>query len=561
MLDPSFAAALLGQASPEQVRVSVARLLPASATAAEKVRAIEAALRSPLGQMLRGELGRWIVEQVVPVEALVPKEYLNWRPPVRDAMLFVISRLSDARLAPKILEQIELPLNTPPEARLLRLIAKVPGLQKLGQVIARNRFLSPSLRKALSELENGIHDVQAAEMCAIVEEELGERIKKFDVRLEPAILSEASVSAVVRFTWRSPQRASDAVAFAGATGERQQGVFKVLKPYIPACFSEDMDMLQGLAEYFGSKSHEYGIAKDVLTDTFTKVRRLLQHETHFLGEQKTLLEAFPLYRSMPRVRVPRVFPRLCTAKVTAMSEESGIKVTEAVADMPDWRRAQVAERLIEALVVVPLFAAQKSALFHADPHAGNLFYDQRKGDLIILDWALTERLTREQRRHMALLVCMAGLRDRVGVCNQIQALAQGPVSRNSWQARTIREIAAAYLDKLPLKRVPGAVDAMRLLQQTAGQGIRFPSSLIMLSKVLFTLDGVIGDIRATGVSMAYSVARHALQNWLTSGTAAGPLTAKDLLAVQCSAMFYGSRLSIRLEQALLDRLLSRAARA
>ena len=545
MLDPSFIGALLSRSSPEQVRLSVARLLPESATAAEKVSAIESALGSPLGQILRGELGRWIVEQVVPVESLVPEEYLNWRPPVRDAMLFVISRLSNARLAPKILEQIDLPPNTPPEARLLRLIAKVPGLQKLGQVIARNRYLRPSLRKALSELENGIHDVRGEDMCAIVEEQLGERLRTFDVRLDQAILSEASVSAVLRFTWRNPE-----------SGERERGVFKVLKPYIPTCFAEDMDMLQGLAEYFGSKSSEYGIAEDVLTDTFHKVRRLLQHEIHFAGEQKTLLEAFDLYRSLPRVRVPRVFPRLCTAKITAMSEESGVKVTDAAAALPAWRRKQLAERLIEALVVVPLFSARPSPLFHADPHAGNLFYDPERGELIILDWALTERLTREQRRHLALLVCMVGLRDPVGVRSQIEALAQGTIKRNSRQARTIREIAAAFLDELPLKRMAGAVDAMRILQQTAGQGIRFPSSLIMLSKVLFTLDGVIADIQGAGVSMAYTVARH----WLASGTKAGlPFTARDLIAMQCSAMFYGSRLSIRLEQALFDRLFSGAA--
>ncbi len=111
----------------------------------------------------------------MPVEALVPAEYENWRPPVRDAMLFVISHLSDARLAPKLLEQIELPPDTPPETRLLRLIAKVPGLQKLGQVIARNRYLRPALREALSQLENGIRDVSAEEMCAIIRQELGAR--------------------------------------------------------------------------------------------------------------------------------------------------------------------------------------------------------------------------------------------------------------------------------------------------------------------------------------------------------------------------------------------------
>jgi len=56
-----------------------------------------------------------------------------------------------------------------------------------------------------------------------------------------------------------------------------------------------MDLLQGLTEFFGAKQREYGMAKDVLTDAFSKVRKLLQHEVHFRGEQKTLLEAANLY--------------------------------------------------------------------------------------------------------------------------------------------------------------------------------------------------------------------------------------------------------------------------
>jgi predicted unusual protein kinase regulating ubiquinone biosynthesis (AarF/ABC1/UbiB family) len=117
-------------------------------------------------------------------------------------MMFVVMHLSPARLAPKLLEQLELPSNTSAEVRLLRLIARVPGLQKLGQVIARNRNLRPALRKALARLENGIRDVRPEDVVEIIRRELGPRLHKFAVAIAPAILSEASVSAVVRFTRR-----------------------------------------------------------------------------------------------------------------------------------------------------------------------------------------------------------------------------------------------------------------------------------------------------------------------------------------------------------------------
>jgi len=154
MLDPSAIAAGLSQLPPQQLRATLASYLPQGATAAEKIQVIENGLRSPLGQSIRDAMAFWIVDEIVPVEKLVPKQYLNWRAPVRDSMMFVVARLSPERLAPKLLEQIELPFDTPAELRLLRLIAKVPGLQKLGQVIARNQHLHPALRKALSRLEN-----------------------------------------------------------------------------------------------------------------------------------------------------------------------------------------------------------------------------------------------------------------------------------------------------------------------------------------------------------------------------------------------------------------------
>jgi len=144
------------QLTADQLRTVLAAFVPQNATHQERIAAIEIALRSATGRSLRDEMARWIVDEIVPVSRLVPESYLSWRPPVRDAMTFVVARLSPGRLAPKLLEQLELPRNTSAETRLLRLIAKVPGLQKLGQVIARNQHLRPALRAALTRLENGV---------------------------------------------------------------------------------------------------------------------------------------------------------------------------------------------------------------------------------------------------------------------------------------------------------------------------------------------------------------------------------------------------------------------
>jgi len=535
--------------TPKQLRAALADFLPKDATPDAQINATEFGLRSPAGEALREAMARWIVDEIVPVDRLVPNAYLKWRPPVRDAMMFVVMHLSPSRLAPKLIEQLALPSNTPPEARLLRLIAKVPGLQKLGQVIARNRNLRPALRNALARLENGIRDVRPDDVVAIIRQELGPKVEKYRVEIKASILSEASVSAVVRFTWRNPESA-----------RRERGVFKVLKPHIPEYFAEDMDYLRGLAQYFGDRKHSYGFAGQVIPDTFKKVRRLLRHEVNFVREQRTLLEAGNLYRSMKGVRVPRLIQPLSTSRITALTEEQGIKVTNAAARLPADRRQKIAEQLIEALIAVPLLAAQEDAIFHGDPHAGNLLYDNRSGELTIIDWALRERLNRDQRRHLALLFLMVSLRDPVGACNEVLALSQPRIRIASAKGRAVEELVREFIDELPVVQLPSGADAMRLLERAAIKGIKFPGPLIMLSKVMFTLDGILQDVGGSGSGMGFTIARHVAQHWIANRKEfRSPLMAKDWITLQCSALLYTSRLWLQSEQAIVNRLLPETA--
>ncbi len=519
-----------------------AALSSEGANASKPISVIEAVLRGPAGQPLRDEIGKWIV-YLLHVEYLVPRIYAQWRPLVRDAMFFVASRLSDARLAPKLVEQAGLPADTPPEVRLLRLIAKVPGLQKLGQVLARNRHLRPSLRRALSELENGICDVNAEEVRAIILDELGPKLEACAVEIEPVIFLEASVSALMRFTWWDP-----------ASQTRERGIFKVMKPYIPACFAEDLRLLGKMANFLGSKHREYEVASHGISDTFREVRQLLRHEVHFLREQATLLKASRFYGSVPGVRVPRVIQPLCTSRITAMTEECGEKVTDAVAHMPAWRRTLVFEQLIEALVAIPLSACKGNVMFHADPHAGNLLYDKRTGELVVVDWALTEHLSHAQRRHLAMLFLMTALRDPVGISAEMQALSREGPSRKR-KSELIRDCVTRFLDQMPLTRLPGAADAMRLLEQIGYAGVRFPAPLIMLRKALFTLDGILHDIKGPNVGMEFEfvIVRHVLQNWMANLANFGlPLYLRDWARVQFSTLLYGARVWVQGTQRMLE---------
>ncbi len=184
----------------------------------------------------------------------------------------------------------------------------------------------------------------------------------------------------------------------------------------------------------------------------------------FPREQETLVNGLNEYRALRGARVSRLIPQLSAATITALTFEKGKRVT-GVHVVRAKLRMNVTDRLASVLLVV-----QENSIFHADPRAGNLFYDRRRNELVILDWALTEHLTRKQRKDVVLLVLMMLLRDADGMAKAVQI--------------------DKLLDALPLTRLPGPMDAMRLLDKITLEGIRFPASFLMLQKASFTLGWV-----------------------------------------------------------------------
>ena len=79
----------------------------------------------------------------------------------------------------------------------------------------------------------------------------------------------------------------------------------------------------------------------------------------------------------------------------------------------------------------------------------------------------------------------------------------------------VSELVTCFLDELPVVSLPSGVDAMLLLERLAMKGVKFPGPLIMLSKVMFTLDGILGDIGGSGSGLGFAIARHVAQHWIT----------------------------------------------
>src|SRR6185295_9350757 len=153
---------------------------------------------------------------------MIPEKWGTvWIPIVHDALLKFMDGLSDDRLLDKLVGLAMLPPNSSPGDYLLEFVAKVPSLQKLGQIIARFPDLDPQYRAALQGLENGINTMTRDELVDFITTDVGKpELDKYQVQFADKKLAEASVGATIRATY-----------IPTGTGARQEMIFKVVKPY------------------------------------------------------------------------------------------------------------------------------------------------------------------------------------------------------------------------------------------------------------------------------------------------------------------------------------------
>lgn len=467
----------------------------------------------------------WLCQRLSP-EALVPDVYAEWRPLVRDAFAFLAANLSGDRWREKIRQQLQLPADAPPALRLLPLIERMPALQKIGQILARNPHLDADLAGVLVRLENEISDTSPALLRATLVGELGDRLERYGVELEPAPLAEASVAAVVGFRWREPN------AEAAAPSE---GVFKILKPGIPALLREDLQLLGAVAEFLDTRRASYGLHHVRIGAFFQEVRALLEAEVQFESEQRQLVAAAERFRAFPGIHVPALIPALSTARITAMERVRGQKVTE-LCRAPRFVRRRAGERLLQALLLAPLLAPQEPAVFHADPHAGNLLWDDERDRLVVLDWSLTDALSSAERRHLLRWTAAVGLRDESFAWRALRALAGGNFGTKASEER-LRRVLSDEMGRLSWLGAPDDRDWLTVLDRLARVGAPLSRPLVMFRKTLFTLDGVLASVKspATLVSALLGL----------RGPARPPLVPTDWLGLAWSAASLPSRTAWR----------------
>jgi ubiquinone biosynthesis protein len=420
------------------------------------------------------------------VAALVPDVYAEFRPMVVQALSFFLKHLSAARLARIMADQASLPPQADLSTRVVHFMHACPALHKLGQVIARHRELDVGFRRRLQRLETMEPSVYMDEVAPVLRRELAPVMDRYRISVGNP-LAEASVAVVLPLRWRR-----------GVGGE-EEGVAKVLKPGVVEDLREDLEILGKLADHLDGQRVHSAMPSFEYRDTFDDVRELLTHEIDFAQEQANLAAASRAYAQRRDVQIPSRLP-FSTPHVTAMQRVHGVKVTDlctagrhggsdnAAAGACRWQRRRLCETMAGALIGDVIFSREAVALFHADPHAGNLFAGD-DGRLAVLDWSLTGQLRREDREQITQILVGALALDARRILASIATL-----SRTAPDETLMRRLVDGALARVRRGQVPGVKWLMDLLDRLAKGAVRFPTDLLLFRKAYFTLEGVIQDV-------------------------------------------------------------------
>ena len=408
------------------------------------------------------------------MNSLVPDCYAKWKPFVKGGLAWFLGKLSNDRQQEILNDQLALgPFASAPQ-RLEAVLRRCPTLHKLGQILARDKRLSPELRQSLQRLESLPPRMSVDQIKAILRRE---KIDLSGITLAEKPLAEASVAVIMPFT------------FTDAAGRQTEGVFKIVRPEAEKALEKELELWPELGQALEEICMNLDLPKLEFAGPLSEAALLVADEVRLDREQIHIRRAKELYRDVPEVAIPTLLP-WCTSRVTAMSLVRGKPLAEALnsSNCDKAKRVRIAEKLIDGLIARPFWMSETWAIFHGDPHGGNIFYDE-DGKIVPLDWSLAVELPKHDRVAILQLL-MGGLRmDEKAIA---LALGELGISSDDEKLKAAGKWAVASIRQ---GNFPGFVWCLAVLDYAVEfGGLRLRAELALFRKALFSLLALVEDI-------------------------------------------------------------------
>ncbi|WP_301110131.1 AarF/ABC1/UbiB kinase family protein [Sporosarcina sp.] len=348
-----------------------------------------------------------------------------------------------------------------------------PTFVKLGQIASGRRDLVPEeIAEELEKLQDHVVAFPFEEVRSIVENQLEGTLEELFQEFDEEPLASASIGQVHKARLIS----GDLVAV------------KIQRPNIQQQVETDLAILHDLA---GFLEKNMGWAKAYrLRDLIYEFSHSLREELDYQLEARNAERIGRQFEKTSEIQVPRVYDEYSTRVLLTTELITGIKVSNTKQlDEEGYDREILAQRIADSM----LSQVMEHGFFHGDPHPGNIFITPGN-TIYFIDFGMIGQLSKDMTYHfisLMLALQKGNIERMIDVFSAMDILDEE--TNTDALYRDLQLIERKYyetsLTDLQLSDV-----FMEIFAIAYRHRIRLPSEMAILSKVIITLEGVIGRL-------------------------------------------------------------------
>lgn len=353
--------------------------------------------------------------------------------------------------------------------KLAKLFAKLgPTFVKLGQILAsRPDIVGDAVADQLRILFDRVPPISFREVKKILRKELGKsKLESAFKSIEQKPLASASIG-----------QTHTAVLKDGTPV-----VLKIQKPGVGETVRLDLRILETIVRPMHALN-----PKLQLLQMYEDFKEATLREIDYKREAANIERFRKNYRSLfsdSEVMFPKYFPELSTERVLAMEPMRGRKLNEIR------KGSTVAKRIATQSLAAVLEQIFDHGFFHADPHAGNLFFLEEEGRLGFIDLGLVGQLEPQDKRKFLKVLLAILNRDRAALAKNLYELGTpGPHANFKKFEKDIQtlldEVKKQGVDKIRLEQLLN-----KLLTVARRNDLMIPNRYVMMIRSCLIIEGV-----------------------------------------------------------------------
>lgn len=394
-----------------------------------------------------------------------------------------------------------------------------PTFIKLGQILAsRPDLVGPSLSEELKQLRANVEPDEIEQVRETLRNELGKNYESHFQTIDSKPLATASIGQVHRAILNDGSRV----------------VLKVQRAGIERKMQQDMEVLAGVAQL---AERVDALSAWGPSEMVRQLGPMITRELDFSRERQNLDQFAEMFsRKKCDVVIPQPVNELCTRRVLVMDELIGeplpaylashpcrkpgrvnettssdapstptpdsppptglpTHTNQASPDSPQETPDLIKQKLGETIAEAYLTMLFDEALFHADPHPGNLIV-MNDGTLGILDFGMIGRIDETLRETIEEMLVAISSGDQHRLVRLIRRVGDAPPALDdSALAIDVTEFIGTYgRQRLGEFDLTGALNELsEILHRHA---IKLPNQSALLLKMLVSLEGTLGELGA-----------------------------------------------------------------